>query len=270
MTFEGTQKPERAGQADIPEALRLLGGRLRRSLLLPQWFIFRLTHSHPTQDVRHPESQGDAIEQVLEQKERHLQSILAQTAQGGSSHFLEIGIGEHPRLARVKFMQQNNVRYTGCDFESVCVQHAGELKQAGLGLDHVRFVSNRVGTYAWTLFDLLQDGEAFDVIYVDGHHTFYVDFPAFILADLLLKPGGYLLVDDIQWTLEFMQNTMARRFAAWRFYRKMYDFSQYDLCQRKLPHIRMIVERVLIARLGYSKVEEYSPPEWWALRKMPR
>src|SRR4029078_12111045 len=95
-----------------------------------------------------------------------------------------------------------------CDFAAVCDHHRAEFQAAGVDLSKVRFLSNRVGTYAWPLTELVRTGEQFDVIYLDGHHTFYVDLPALLLADLLLKPGGFMLLDDIVWTLNFMKRQL--------------------------------------------------------------
>ena len=41
----------------------------------------------------------------------------------------------------------------------------------------------------------------YDYIYLDGAHTWDVDGLAFVLLDRLLKPGGYLDLDDYGWTI---------------------------------------------------------------------
>jgi predicted O-methyltransferase YrrM len=40
----------------------------------------------------------------------------------------------------------------------------------------------------------------YDFCYIDGAHNFTVDGLAFFLVDKLLKPGGWLLLDDLKWT----------------------------------------------------------------------
>jgi len=181
---------------------------------------------------------------------------------------LEIGIGESPNIERLRLASENNIRYTGCDFAEVCDAHAAIIRQnEGINYENTRFLRNRVGTYSWTLFELLKRSEQFDIIYLDGHHTFYVDCSAVMLAHLLLKPGGVFLLDDIRWTLQFMKNLLMSSFREWNFYRKMYDFSQYDNHQQSLPHVGMLAETILIDRLKYSKLDAYSTPDWWALKK---
>jgi predicted O-methyltransferase YrrM len=211
-----------------------------------------------------PEAEKNDIEQRLQKKEQSLQTLLLQN---GAKRFLEIGIGESPNLRRMQLMKENKIAYTACDFESVCDNHRKALALSGIDLQDIRFAGNRVGSYSWTLFEMLSRNERFDIIYLDGHHTFYVDLPAFMLAHQLLEPGGYFLVDDIQWTLDFLRNTFLRSFNDWYFYRKIYNFAEYEAEQQKMPHMKMIVEQYLMKAFGYIKLDDYSMPEWWALQK---
>lgn len=41
----------------------------------------------------------------------------------------------------------------------------------------------------------------FDFCFIDGAHTWEVDSCAFFLAEKLLKPGGWMLFDDLTWTI---------------------------------------------------------------------
>jgi predicted O-methyltransferase YrrM len=59
-------------------------------------------------------------------------------------------------------------------------------------------------SYTWELMRLIEDtpvGEwRFDFAFIDGAHTWFVDGFAFYLVDRLLKPGGWILFDDLNWT----------------------------------------------------------------------
>jgi predicted O-methyltransferase YrrM len=62
-------------------------------------------------------------------------------------------------------------------------------------------------SYTWELMKLIErhtkDGvtEAqFDFVFIDGGHTWDSDGFSFLLADRLLKPGGWVLFDDVIWT----------------------------------------------------------------------
>lgn len=56
-------------------------------------------------------------------------------------------------------------------------------------------------SYIWRLMKLLEKHSepAFDMCYLDGAHNWFVDGFAFFLADRLLKPGGWLIMDDLNW-----------------------------------------------------------------------
>lgn len=63
-------------------------------------------------------------------------------------------------------------------------------------------------SYTWTLLEMIEANTSggvctpiFDFIFIDGAHLFEPDALAFFLADKLLKPGGWLLFDDLYWTL---------------------------------------------------------------------
>ncbi|MCB2203214.1 class I SAM-dependent methyltransferase [bacterium] len=62
-------------------------------------------------------------------------------------------------------------------------------------------------SYTWELMKLIEeqtkDGKTeplFDFVFIDGGHTWDSDGFAFLLADRLLRPGGWVLFDDVTWT----------------------------------------------------------------------
>ncbi len=62
-------------------------------------------------------------------------------------------------------------------------------------------------SYTWELMKLIErhtkDGQTepqFDFVFIDGGHTWDSDGFSFLLADRLLKPGGWMLFDDFLWT----------------------------------------------------------------------
>ena len=236
---------------------RRLYGWFQYRFLRFRWNFFRLKHKDFHSTIQ-PALASNREEEIM-------RLILVQSK--GQS-FLEIGIGRYPNIERLRLISQSDIRYTGCDFKDVCDIHTGIIKENNdIYSDNIRFLSNHVGTYSWTLFELLRRDEKFDIIYLDGHHTFYVDLPALLLAHFLLKPGGIFLLDDIQWTLKLLKKHLVTYLGSWDFYRKMYDFSPYDEDQQSLPHIGMMAETILLDRLEYSKIDVYSTPAWWALRK---
>lgn len=62
-------------------------------------------------------------------------------------------------------------------------------------------------SYNWELMKIIQDNTIkgvchpiFDFCFIDGAHTWEVDGLAFFLVEKLLKPGGWILFDDIHWS----------------------------------------------------------------------
>jgi len=56
-------------------------------------------------------------------------------------------------------------------------------------------------SYIWRLMKMLEEHEEpkFDLCYLDGAHNWFVDGFAFFLVDRLLKPGGWIIMDDLNW-----------------------------------------------------------------------
>ena len=57
-------------------------------------------------------------------------------------------------------------------------------------------------SYTWRLMKFLEQESqpTFDLCYLDGAHNWFVDGFAFYLVHLLLKPGGWIIFDDLDWT----------------------------------------------------------------------
>jgi predicted O-methyltransferase YrrM len=57
-------------------------------------------------------------------------------------------------------------------------------------------------SYTWRLMKMLEEDPTprFDLVYIDGAHNWNTDGFAFFLADKLLRPGGWIVFDDIPWT----------------------------------------------------------------------
>jgi predicted O-methyltransferase YrrM len=74
------------------------------------------------------------------------------------------------------------------------------LRRTGAGPE-VRLVRDAAG-YNWALKSMLEDGqgERFDLCYLDGAHDWANDGLAFFLVDRLLRPGGWIVFDDVSWT----------------------------------------------------------------------
>ncbi|NBC27614.1 MAG: hypothetical protein GVY08_12190 [Bacteroidetes bacterium] len=59
-------------------------------------------------------------------------------------------------------------------------------------------------SYTWRLMKFLEQEPrpSFGLCYLDGAHNWFVDGFAFYLVHLLLKPGGWIIFDDLDWTYD--------------------------------------------------------------------
>lgn len=57
-------------------------------------------------------------------------------------------------------------------------------------------------SYNWRLMKFIEENDSpiFDFCYIDGAHDWNVDGFAFLLVDKLLKPGGWIIFDDMDWS----------------------------------------------------------------------
>jgi predicted O-methyltransferase YrrM len=57
-------------------------------------------------------------------------------------------------------------------------------------------------SYTWRMMRMLQQDPTprFDLCYLDGAHDWFVDGFAFFLIDRLLRPNGWILFDDLDWS----------------------------------------------------------------------
>ncbi|BAZ46528.1 hypothetical protein NIES4102_35640 [Chondrocystis sp. NIES-4102] len=76
-------------------------------------------------------------------------------------------------------------------------------------LDRVDFYYEPV-SYNWRLMKLIEENRiTFDLCYLDGGHDWYNTGYAFFLVDKLLQPGGWIIFDDLDWTMEHLNTPWA-------------------------------------------------------------
>jgi predicted O-methyltransferase YrrM len=71
-----------------------------------------------------------------------------------------------------------------------------------IGLEQYVKIYYEPTSYLWRLMKMLEENSEplFDLCYLDGAHTWNTDGFAFFLVDRLLKPGGWIIFDDLDWT----------------------------------------------------------------------
>ncbi len=71
-----------------------------------------------------------------------------------------------------------------------------------LNLEEYVSVYYEYESYNWRLMNFIEENDEpiFDFCYIDGAHDWNVDGFAFLLVDKLLKPGGWIIFDDMNWS----------------------------------------------------------------------
>lgn len=108
-------------------------------------------------------------------------------------------------------------------------------------------------SYSWKLSKLLLECRIlrvdglFDFVFLDGAHAFHHDAPAALALKDLLKPGGYLLFDDYDWTFKIsptMNPDVNPEIA-----------EQYSDDQIAAPHVRLICDVFFDADPQFQQVD---------------
>jgi predicted O-methyltransferase YrrM len=128
------------------------------------------------------------------------------------------------------------------------------LGRAGL-LDAVELVRVPDSSYDWWLAQRLRAGaeSAFDFCYLDGAHDLHVDGVAVVLVERLLRPGGWLLLDDLDWT--YATGSFAGP-------------PELSEAERTTPHVRIVWDEIVKAHPSFTELREEDGAWGWA-RKAP-
>jgi predicted O-methyltransferase YrrM len=123
-------------------------------------------------------------------------------------------------------------------------------------------------SYTWELMKLIErctvDGVCqprFDFCFVDGAHTWEVDGFAFFLVDKLLKPGGWILFDDLGWRMSDDPKLRANR-----------SVQVLPKEVRDTPQVARIFELLVCQHPSYTriKIDEGWGRAWgWARKSVP-
>ncbi|WP_022756114.1 class I SAM-dependent methyltransferase [Butyrivibrio fibrisolvens] len=120
----------------------------------------------------------------------------------------EIGLGFGASTVEICQLLDSKDKYYLFDFQDVVEDMIDDLHNNHFKCEIIGQGSSRGiwDSYNWNLSNLLinmkNEGEAgmFDVAYLDGAHTLLHDGLAMVLLKRLLKVGGYLVVDDLNWS----------------------------------------------------------------------
>jgi predicted O-methyltransferase YrrM len=113
-------------------------------------------------------------------------------------------------------------------------------------------------SYTWRMMKMLEESPAprFDFCYLDGAHSWFVDGFAFFLIDRLLRPGGWIIFDDLDWSYS---KSPTLRNSEW--VRSMPDE------ERTIPQVRKVYELLVKPHGGYGDFR--TEDNWAYAHKLP-
>lgn len=114
-------------------------------------------------------------------------------------------------------------------------------------------------SYTWELGKLIRRAPRpqFDLCYFDGGHTWDETGLGFLLVDMLLKPGGWIVFDDLDWTIN-----KSLTYAPGREKR----FARYSDDEKAAAGVRMVFETI-VPHLGYRPLSRADAPQWGFAQK---
>ena len=179
---------------------------------------------------------------------------------------LELGTAHGVGAAYIAAAMQANGTgaLTTVDHGGAAFDPSPESVLARAGLAHRVTVVRAHSSYDWYLKEQLQrvcdvEGNAspyLDFCYLDGCKNFSVDGLAVVLIERLLRPGGWLLMDDLEWTYE--SNPWIAPSGDGR------PFGPLSRAERTEPHLLAVFELVLKALPSFTRLVREDAWYGWA------
>ena len=150
-----------------------------------------------------------ALKYMDEARGRYLRDLIREHK---SSDILELGFFQGKSSAYLAAILEDEGRghLTTMDTTRAKERHPNiEQVLDRVGLSHRVTPIYAERSYTWEMGKLLAKAprEKFDLCYLDAGHTWDTTGFGFVLTDMLLRPGGIVVFDDLDWN---MNNSMAR------------------------------------------------------------
>jgi predicted O-methyltransferase YrrM len=124
----------------------------------------------------------------------------------------------------------------------------------------IEFVRIPHSSYAWWLKEQVaarmgpagQCEPCYDFVFLDGAHNWTVDGLSVVLIEKLLRPGGWLLLDDLNWLPRSDPHGARERGI-------FFPLSEHE---RNAPHVREVFELLVRSNPAFSEMRVEDA--WWA------
>lgn len=136
-----------------------------------------------------------------------------------------------------------------------------DLAKARIADRNITFPGNASGTYLFNLIRLARNRETFDIIYLDGSHSIYVDLAAAVAAIRLLRPGALFLFDDVRFSFG-----RRRLIPTTTQYADANEAKQLTEDEASEAHVTIVIRDYVIPLFGFEVERSWSDPDWIALR----
>jgi predicted O-methyltransferase YrrM len=116
-------------------------------------------------------------------------------------------------------------------------------------------------SYTWEMGKMIRarPRPEFDLCYFDGDHTWDGTGFGFMLVDMLLRPGGWIIFDDLKWTVKAaMKKKRPKVPRSWRACSKD---------EKATAGVKMVFD-LLVPHLGYTDMRT-AKNGWWGIARKP-
>lgn len=112
-------------------------------------------------------------------------------------------------------------------------------------------------SYTWRMMKILEADSTprFDLCFLDGAHSWFVDGFAFFLVDKLLKPGGWIIFDDLDWVYADSPSLQ-----------KSEGVREMPEDERETPQVRKVYELLVKTHPSYTNFE--TEQDWAFAQKL--
>jgi predicted O-methyltransferase YrrM len=182
----------------------------------------------------------------------------------GARDVLELGTAHGVSAA---YLAAAGASVTTVDFAGAAYDPAPEDVLARAGVADRVSVVREFSSYTWWLKERVAErsdaagnvAPLYDFVYLDGAKNWTIDGLAVVLVEKLLRPGGWLLLDDLEWTYAQDPHRVATDGIVHR------ELSEPERTQ---PHLRAVFELIVAQHPSFTELRVQD--EWWGwARKAP-